>query len=194
MSRKKINRQVESPVKGGMAVLAGVLLLVAAILLSKGQTTDSNVTDSRKTTDQPPRVTERLPSAQAGPTLARSETSEAPPEQVSPPLSQLEPEAQLDRLLAEGRPILAFFHSNTCAKCIQMTEIVKQVYPDFADRVALVDVNVYDESNQSLLGRAGIQVIPTVIFINREQQRQGYAGVMPAEALREQLTSLAEEP
>lgn len=194
MSRKPVNPQVASPVKGSMAVLAGVLLLVAAILLSKGQIIDSDVTDSRIAADQPLRVTESLPSAQARPTLARSETLEAPPEQASLPPSQLEPETQLDRFLAEGRPILVFFHSNTCAKCIQMTGIVAQVYPDFADRVALVDVNVYDESNQSLLGQAGIRVIPTVIFIDREQHRQGYAGVMPAEALREQLTNLAKEP
>ncbi len=75
-----------------------------------------------------------------------------------------------------------------------MTEIVEQVYPNFADRVALVDVNVYDQRNQSLLGRAGIQVIPTLIFIDRDQQGQGYTGVTPAEALQEQLEVLAQEP
>jgi len=193
VSHKKVNLQVETPIKGGMAVLAGVLLLVAAILLSKGQITDSNVNASQITTDQPLRVTESPP-AQTRTTLARSETSEAPPEQASPSPSQLLPEEQLDHYLAEGRPILAFFHSDTCAKCIEMTRIVEQVYPDFADRVALVDVNVYDESNQSLLGRAGIQVIPTVIFIDRDQQGQVHAGVMLAETLREHLDALAPEP
>ena len=72
-----------------------------------------------------------------------------------------------------------------------MTEIVEQVYPDFAEQVALVDVNVYDDANQSLLQRAGIRVIPTLIFIDRTGAGQGYTGVMPAEELQEALTTLA---
>ena len=76
---------------------------------------------------------------------------------------------------------------------MRMTEIVQQVYPDFADAVALVDVNVYDERNRDLLQRAGIRVIPTLIFIDRTGQGQGYTGVMEPDALRAELETLAEE-
>ena len=89
--------------------------------------------------------------------------------------------------------MLAFFHSNTCAQCVQMTEIVGQVYPGFADRVALVDVNVYDRRNTNLLQRAGIRVIPTMIFIDHTGSGQDFSGVMPPDALRNQLAFIAQE-
>ena len=71
-----------------------------------------------------------------------------------------------------------------------MTRIVEQVHPDFKDRVYLVDVNVYDKGNQNLLRRANLRVIPTLIFIDRNGEAKGYTGVMPADALREQLEAL----
>jgi len=103
------------------------------------------------------------------------------------------PEAQLDQLLAAGKPTLAFFHSNTCKKCIRMSEIVEEVYPDFADTVSLVDVNAYEGRNASLLQRVGIRAIPTLIFIDRTGQGRGYMGVMEPDALREQLQALVGE-
>lgn len=150
---------------GRLLVIAGLALLATAMLVLKGR--GAGDTDS----GQFPVV-----------------------EQIPTPVSQLSPEVQFDQHLAAGRPVLAFFHSNTCAQCIQMTEIVAQVYPDYADRVALVDVNVHDQRNEHFLGRAGIQVIPTLILIDRDQQGQGYAGVMLPETLRERLEALAQEP
>lgn len=107
------------------------------------------------------------------------------------PRADESPEAHLNRLLDEGQPIFAFFHSNTCYQCTEMAKIVEQVYPDFAEQVALVDVNVYDEANNSLLQRAGISVIPTLIFIDRAGQDQSATGIVPAEQLREALAALA---
>ena len=101
-------------------------------------------------------------------------------------------EAQLDRALAENRPTLAFFHSNTCHQCQVMMEIVGQVYPDFAETVVLVDINVYDENNDALLKRVGLQYIPTLIFYDQTGQEQVSVGVMEAEQLRQTLAALAE--
>ena len=102
------------------------------------------------------------------------------------------PAAQLDRALAEKRPTLAFFHSNTCLQCTIMMETVDQVYPDFAEKVVLVDINVYDEENQALLQRVGLQYIPTLIFYDQTGQGQVSVGVMEAEQLRQTLATLAE--
>jgi thiol:disulfide interchange protein len=103
------------------------------------------------------------------------------------------PEAQLDSLLTEGHPVLAFFHSDTCYQCVQMTGIVGQVYPEYANSVALVDVNVYDERNGNLLRRAGIRVIPTLIFFDRQGRGQVAMGVMQPDQLRQQLQRISEE-
>ena len=101
------------------------------------------------------------------------------------------PEAMLDRALAAKQPTLAFFHSLTCDSCIEMTAIVEQVYPEFKGTITLVDVNVYDDRNQSLLQRAKIRAIPTLVFIDHAGQGQMFMGVMEAAQLRQNLQALA---
>jgi thiol-disulfide isomerase/thioredoxin len=102
------------------------------------------------------------------------------------------PERQLERALQAGQPTLAFFHSNNCEQCLIMMETVGQVYPEFASSVTLVDVDVYDKRNDGLLRQSRIQVIPTLIFFNRQSQGQVHYGVMEAGDLRRQLAGLSE--
>jgi thiol-disulfide isomerase/thioredoxin len=111
-------------------------------------------------------------------------------EKETPDLSKQTAEAQLDNHLEAGRPVFVFFHSNNCQSCIDMMGIVDQVYPEFEKQIALVDVNVYDEVNQALLQRAGINSIPTQVFINSEGQGKTIIGVMNPDQLREQLQGL----
>ncbi len=101
-------------------------------------------------------------------------------------------EVQLDRALQAGQPTLAFFHSNNCRQCIIMIDTVSQIYPEFSDKVVLVDVNVYDERNAQLLKDVGLQYIPTLIFYDRTGQKQVSVGVIEAIQLWQKLASLAE--
>jgi len=100
-------------------------------------------------------------------------------------------EALLDQYLEEGKPTFVFFHSNNCQSCIDMIAIVDQVYPEFEDKIALVDVNVYDSANQDLLRRAKIYSIPTQVFIDRAGQGKVTMGVMTPEDFRTQLLALS---
>jgi len=109
---------------------------------------------------------------------------------IETPITQELPEEQLDRLLEEKKPIFLFFHSNNCQSCLVMIDIVSQVYPEFIESVALVDVNVYDERNQNLLRRAQITTIPTQIFINDNGEGKVILGVMQPEVLKENLSIL----
>lgn len=115
------------------------------------------------------------------------------PSQTAAPIAE-SPEAQLDRYMKEGRPVFAFFHSTDCKSCIEMMGVVDQVYPEFKDGVALVDVNVYDPQNENLLQRAGINTIPTQVFINRKGDGKVSMGVMEVDVLRKQLIALKEMP
>ena len=193
------------------AILIGVVLAVAAILILKAQrpSTDASARLVPTTAGSGTAAVRVSPPTRAAtstpttpiradtPTPVKPESPTALPDDpavtglAAADLAALSPEAQVDRLLAAKQPVFAFFHSNTCQQCIDMTRIVDQVYPDFKDRVYLVDVNVYDKGNQNLLRRARLQVIPTLIFIDRSGEGQGYTGVIPAEALREQLEALA---
>lgn len=158
-----------------LAVIAGLLLLIGGVLFLKAQSRTAASVESR---------------GAAGPVSSISETGGLTQPTPTPALS---PEAQFDHILATGKPALAFFHSTTCIQCVQMTEIVEQVYPEFAGSVALVDVNVYDQRNANLLRRADIRVIPTLIFIDRSGQGRGYLGVMEVDELKKQLQALAGE-
>lgn len=98
---------------------------------------------------------------------------------------------QLDQHLDAGKPVFVFFHSNNCQSCLDMIAVVNQVYPDFEKEVALVDVDVYDPANQTLLQQAQIRSIPTQVFITFSGEGSGIIGVMTPDALREQLETLA---
>lgn len=103
-------------------------------------------------------------------------------------------EAQFDRYMKEGKPTFAFFHSTNCHSCIVMMDTVAQVYQEFKEGVALVDVDVYDSQNENLLRRAGINSIPTLVFIDRKGQGKVSIGVIEADQLRQQLQILKGTP
>jgi len=161
-----------------------MVMLVGAILILKGQPGDTSDQQESKSL-----VTATLPAIgekQATAVLVQS----ASPTPTTAALSD-SPEAQLGRLLAAGKPTLAFFHSNNCKQCIKMMEVVAQVYPEFEGSVALVDVNVYDKANAKLLQVAGIRAIPTQIFYNSAGKGQVVLGAMEPDQFRAYLRSLA---
>jgi thiol-disulfide isomerase/thioredoxin len=102
-------------------------------------------------------------------------------------------EVTLDRALAANQPTLAFFHSQTCDSCIEMTAIVQEVYPEFKGSVTLVDVDVYDPRNDALLGRVRVPGIPTVVLFDRSGEATWLVGVTAADQLRARLLALAAE-
>jgi thioredoxin-like negative regulator of GroEL len=172
MSRPKSKRRPrKSPRSLQVLSLGGLVLLIAAILFFKEFTQAET------------------------PAVGLASGSEAQSAQSLPGAGNPEdlPEAQLERALQAGMPTLAFFHSNNCRQCIDMIATVNLVYPEFADKVTLVDINVYDEHNADFVMDARIQYIPTLYFYDRSGQEQVTVGVMEAEQLRQTLAALAGE-
>lgn len=69
--------------------------------------------------------------------------------------------------------------------------VVADVYPEFQDSVVLIDVDVYDQRNINILRRESLQVIPTLVFYDRQGRRQIFVGVMQAEQLRDTLQAIS---
>jgi len=175
-----------------LAILGGVAVLVAAILLLKDRPADPPAGGQGG-----PQATATLPAA-VGQTEATAELGQvhsvppaADPGVQGASLPGELPEAQLDRLLAAGQPALAFFHSNNCIQCIKMMQVVDEVYPEFGGSVGGVDVIVYVETYRNLLQRALIRSIPTQIFFDQTGQGQVIGGAMPVAQFREQMQTLA---
>jgi thioredoxin-like negative regulator of GroEL len=161
------------------------MLLVAAVLILKNRAADPPaVAESR------PQATATLPEA-TGQTQSTAELEPVGSQVAATALPDELPEAQLERLLTARQPTLAFFHSDNCVQCIKMMEVVAQVYPEFDDSVALVDVNIYDKANASLLQRARIRAIPTQIFFDRIGQGLVVMGAMTPDQFRERMRALA---
>jgi thiol:disulfide interchange protein len=99
-------------------------------------------------------------------------------------------EVQLDYYLGEQMPTLAFFHSNNCHSCLVMVEMVELIHPEFAEHVALVDIDVYDPRNQNLLRNVGITTIPTMVFVNAKGEAEVITGIMEEAQLRQELQNI----
>jgi thiol:disulfide interchange protein len=111
------------------------------------------------------------------------------PEKV-PPANSEPAEVQLDYYLGERKPTLAFFHSNNCYSCLLMVDRVALIHPEFAEHVALVDIDVYDPRNQNLLRNAGITTIPTMVFVSAKGETEVIIGIMEEAQLRQELQNI----
>ena len=74
-----------------------------------------------------------------------------------------------------------------------MMETVDAVYPEYKDKIALVDVDVYDPINQQLLQRTRVSYIPTQIFIDSSGEGKVMVGAMSPDDLRSALNDLLEK-
>lgn len=100
-------------------------------------------------------------------------------------------ESELDQALKDGRPTFVFLHSLDCIPCKEMMGTVAEVYPEYQDSVAMIDVDVYEKSNANILRRERLQSIPTLVFYNAQGDRQVIIGAIPPDQFRSVLTNLA---
>ena len=146
-----------------LLVIASIAVVVLGIIILKQQ----------------PRDAIALSSVQgANPAVASSPGAAAGPVRPSSPADQF------NQALAGGQPVLVFLHSNNCQSCIDMMNVVDQVYPEFAGQIALVDVDVYDNANGPLMQRLGLRYIPTVVVFDKTGQSAQNIGAMKPDAFR----------
>lgn len=173
MSAKKsssaVSQKQSSTWLRGLLIVGGVVVLLVLVYWFK----------NRPTASLPPVPTIAVPAEAAVVTM--------------PPLPTAEGsiETQLQAYLDAHQPMLVFFHSQTCESCRLMSERLEQVYPDFADRVALVDVDVYAPQNQNLVMRAQIRSIPTMVFVTPDGEGQSFIGPMEVTDLVKQLKRIS---
>jgi len=115
---------------------------------------------------------------------------------VAPKLSENRSDAMAayEAAVASGKPVYVLFHSLTCASCIEISAVVDEVVPAYADRVAYVNVITDDPSGQALAAQFSFQYIPTSFFLAPGGTVVGsFTGVLSAEEMRGRLDALVTE-
>jgi thiol:disulfide interchange protein len=100
-------------------------------------------------------------------------------------------EEQYHQALQENQPTFVFLHSLDCIPCQTMMDVVAEVQPEFEGQVVLIDVDVYQQSNVDIMRQEGLQMIPTLVFYDRQGQRQVQVGVLQSDQLRAVLQAIS---
>lgn len=76
--------------------------------------------------------------------------------------------AELEAQLADGRPTVIEFYSNTCSICLASKPKVDQLERDIADQADLLRLNVKDSPGDQLAYRWQVTGVPTFFVLDGE--------------------------
>lgn len=99
--------------------------------------------------------------------------------------------SRLEAYRAAGQPVLVFFHSPDCSSCLVVQQSIDEVYPEFKNTVALLDLDVTDERERDLVERTGVQTTPTLLLVNAGGSEKLIVGEISPADLRAELDTLA---
>ena len=96
--------------------------------------------------------------------------------------------ADFDRLVVQAsfeQPVLVDFWADWCAPCKVMLPILEQIAVDYQGELLLAKVNC--EVEQDIVGRIGIQTLPTVVLFKDGKVVDGFQEAQPESAIRAML-------
>ncbi len=99
--------------------------------------------------------------------------------------------SQLEEYRAAGQPVLVFFHSPDCSSCLVVQRSIDEVYPEFKNTIALLDLDVTDKRERDLVERTGVQTTPTLLLVNAGGSEKLIVGEISPADLRAELDTLA---
>jgi len=94
-----------------------------------------------------------------------------------------------EKVLGSRLPVVIQFYSNTCTHCHVMGGLLKELGPEYADRLQIFTVNV--NYNPQMARAFQIQSVPTVVMFREGKPVDAFRGVIPLNPLREKLDALA---
>lgn len=95
-----------------------------------------------------------------------------------------------NKIIQSEKPVLIDFYADWCAPCKMLTPILKDVKQELGDRIKIVKIDV--DSNSNIAGRYQIRGVPTMILFKRGEIRWRKSGVLPKDALLQELRPLLE--
>jgi thioredoxin 1 len=120
-------------------------------------------------------IRETLPATESTAVAAAADSPPAEPKQEPAPKPEPEPEPK-------ALPRMWDFGSTNCLPCVEMEKVLTPMVADYAGKVDIRIINVYEE--QELARHARIQVIPTQIFYDPDgEELFRHIGVYPRDSI-----------
>lgn len=91
------------------------------------------------------------------------------------------------------KPKIIKFTSNLCGECQRMDVVVNEVYPKYKENIELISipVQVQNEYNKDMISKYQVNLIPTIILLNKNQNMvkriEGYVNSATFESYLKEL-------
>jgi thioredoxin 1 len=89
------------------------------------------------------------------------------------------------QLINQSVPVLVDFSAEWCGPCKQLAPILSQVKQKIGDKATIVKIDV--DKNQKLAAQFQIRSVPTLMIFKEGKTVWRQSGVLPAQALENQL-------
>jgi thioredoxin 1 len=108
---------------------------------------------------------------------------------VVEPGMETQSEADFRKALKDGKPMIVDFGSNSCIPCRQLRPVLQKVRKDHEGKLEVLIIEI--QKNRQLAAEYQIQVMPTVVFIDKTGKEVfRHQGFMSEEKIKEQLTKM----
>ena len=97
-------------------------------------------------------------------------------------------DANIQEVLAEGKPVVVDFWAPWCGPCKMMLPIVEELAAEYEGKITVGKLNV--DENDETCGTCGIMNIPTILFFKDGEMVQRTVGAMNKTKLQELFESL----
>jgi len=108
---------------------------------------------------------------------------------VVEPGMETQTEEDFRKALKSGKPMVVDFGSNSCIPCRQLRPVLQKVRKDYEGKLEVLIIEI--QKNRQLAAEYQIQVMPTVVFIDKAgKEFFRHQGFMSEEKIKEQLAKM----
>lgn len=103
-------------------------------------------------------------------------------------------ETEAKRIETTSKPQIVKFSSLMCLDCKKLNENIQKVYPKYADKIVLTEIQVQnnDEYTNKQIDKYNISLVPTTVIIDRNGKQldkiEGYIEEADLEKIMKDLT------